>query len=264
MMPYSTSCMLTCSPRKRLLMERIRDLVIALTLLKQRLGKMALEGLWPPENRLVFSVDEVSDREVVEEACNMGLLSKQEERERTRQLFAAQAEGNAKLAFFHKSAQEKCAGEILAHLADSNPEELESRLSHCHNHARGTQHPIGSTLCIVDRNPHAARKILQRLMEIFGSESHSIIADYYREKLELDDTLKIQQFLEMCLSCNYEADCRGEFNHLLSNLFPMGKVYFLGISSSTALALGYYMENSQPGDIKSLTLRPIAHAGDIS
>ena len=113
------------------------------------------------------------------------------------------------------------------------------------------------------RNPHVARKILQRLMEIFGSESHSVIADYYNEKLELDDILNIQQFLEMCLSCNYEADCRGEFNHLLANLFPMGKVYFLGISSSTALALGYYMENSQPGDIKSLKLRPIAHAGDI-
>ena len=238
---------------------------ITLTLLKQRLGKMALEGLWPPENRLVFSADEVSDSEVVEEACNMGLLSKQEGRVRARQLLTkqtVQTGGNAKLIFFHKSAQEKCSGEYFAHLVDSNPEELEVRLAT----VTTMQEALSIQLVLrfaSGQNAHAARLILQRLMEIFGSESYSVIADYYEEKLELDDTLKIQQFLEMCLSCNYEADCRDEFNHLLSNLFPMGKVYFLGISSSTALALGYYMENSQPGDIKSLTLRPIAHAGDI-
>ena len=86
---------------------------IALTLLKQRLGKMALDGLWPPENSLVFSVDEVSDPEVVEEACNMGLLSKQEEWVRTRRLLtpqAVQTGGKPKLTFFHKSAQEKMWG----------------------------------------------------------------------------------------------------------------------------------------------------------
>ena len=225
---------------------------------------MALEGLWPPENRLVFSADEVSDSEVVEEACNMGLLSKQEGRVQARQLLTkqtVQTGGNAKLTFFHKSAQEKCSGEYFAHLVDSNPEELEVRLASITT----MQEALSIQLVLrfaSGQNAYAARLILQRLMEIFGSESHSVIADYYKKNLELDDSLKIQQFLEMCLSCNYEADCRGDFNHLLSNLFPMGKVYFLGISSSTALALGYYMENSQPGDIKSLTLRPIAHAGD--
>ena len=239
---------------------------IDLDLLKQRLGKMALEGLWPPENRLVFSTDEVSDQEVIAEACNMGLLSKQEAPIQTRQLFSRKhhvpSYGKGKLTFFHKSAQEKCAAEFFAHLVDSNPEELKSRL------ATVTTMKEALSIQLVLRfgsgqNRHAARKILQRLMEIFGSESHSVLADYYKETLELDDTLNIQQFIEMCLSCNYEADCRGELNNLLTDLFPMGKVYFLGISSSTALALGYYMENSQPGDIKSLTLRPIAHAGDI-
>ena len=239
---------------------------IDLGLLKQRLGKMALEGLWPPENRLVFSTDEVSDQEVVAEACNMGLLSKQEASVQTRRLFTRKHPvsnyGKAKLTFFHKSGQEKCAGEYFAHLVDNNPEELESRLAT----VTTMQEALSIQLVLrfaSGQNPHAVRKILQRLMEIFGSESQSIIADYYKEGLELVDTLKIQQFLEMCLSCNYEAHCRDEFNNLLADLFPMGQVYFLGISSSTALALGYYMENSQPGDIKSLTLRPIAHAGNI-
>ena len=233
---------------------------IALSLLKQRLGEVALKGLWPPENRLVFSVDEVSDSEVVEEACNMGLLSKQEEC--THKIFAAQAGRKAKFTFFHKMAQEKCAGQFLAYLAESNPKKLKARLAS----VTSIQDALSVQLVLrfaSGQNLHAAKKILQRLMKIFRSESHSVIDDYYNEGLELDDTLKIQQFLEMCLSCNYEADCLGEFNHLLANLFPMGKMYFLGISSSTALALGYYMENAQPGDIKSLTLRPIAHAGDI-
>ena len=239
---------------------------IDLGLLKQRLGKMALEGLWPPENRLVFSTDEMSDQEVVAEACNMGMLSKHEPRVQTRQLLTRKHPvpnyGKGKLTFFHKSLQEKCAGEYFAHLVDSYPEELKSRLAT----VTTMQEALSIQLILrfaSGHNPRAARKILQRLMDIFRSESQSAIADYYNEDLELDDTLKIQQFLEMCLSCNYEADCRGEFNPLLADLFPMGKVYFLGVSSSTALGLGYYMENSQPCDIKSLKLRPIAHAGDI-
>ncbi|XP_072045224.1 uncharacterized protein [Amphiura filiformis] len=89
-----------------------------------------------------------------------------------------------------------------------------------------------------------------------------MVEDYYREDLDLDDTLMIQQFLELCLSCNYEADHKERFTGLLGDVFLRGMVYFLGISSSTALALGYYMEHSQPGDIKSLKLRPIVHPGD--
>ncbi|XP_072045223.1 uncharacterized protein [Amphiura filiformis] len=57
-----------------------KEVGIDFTLLRQHLGKMALEGLWPPENRIVFSVNEVADPEVVEEACQMGLVSKQEMR----------------------------------------------------------------------------------------------------------------------------------------------------------------------------------------
>ena len=177
---------------------------IDLGLLKQRLGKMALEGLWPPENRLVFSTDEVSDQEVVAEACNMGLLSKQEARVQTRQLFTRKHVpnyGKGTLTFVHKSAQEKCAGAYFAHLVDSNPEELKSRLTT----VTTMQEALSIQLVLrfaSGQNPHAARKILQRLLDIFRSESHSLIADYYEENLELDDTLKIQPFLEMCLNCN--------------------------------------------------------------
>ncbi|XP_072044888.1 NLR family CARD domain-containing protein 4-like [Amphiura filiformis] len=241
---------------------------IDFTLLLQHLGKMALEGLWPPNNRIVFSVNEVADPEVVEEACQMGLVSKQEMRAGHKVLpiqgastSTAASSNTTKLAFFHKSAQEKCAGEYLANLADTKPEEFQSRLRSIST----IQEALSIQLVLrftCGRNPEAAQQILQRLVEIFRGIS-SMVEDYYQEEvLELDDTLMMQQFMELCLSCNYEAASNDRFTGLLEDVFVRGMAYFLGISSSTALALGYYMEHSQPGDIKSLKLRPIVHPGD--
>ena len=222
-----------------------------------RMGKMAVRGFWPPENRVVFLSDEASNTDDVEMACQIGLISKQESRQSV-----CSGRRQQTLTFFHKTCGEKCAGEYLASLADENPKELESKLLQLKtiSDALSIQYILQFTC---NSSANAAEMIMRRLIDIFMPEEGKLMIQYVTENLDFDVTLKIQGFIELVLKCNYEADHKATFNDVLNALVPRGNIFFLGISTLTAVALGYYMLHSRPGYIRSLTLRPSEHQGDF-
>ena len=242
-----------------------------------RMGKMALEGYWPPENRVVFSPGE-SNSEDIEKACKIGLLSKQESRPSIIKKSGRKPKQTT-LTFFHKTCGEKCAGEYIASFAEQNAEELKSRLSQL----KTVQDALSVRLILqfaCGSSTKAAALIIRRLMSIFHSDKSlgtPKIMMHIDETLELKETLMIQNYFDLCLRCNYEADCKAQFNDLLSGFFPQRKVkvdeqeqtvidlspiLFLGISAFTSVALSYYLSNSQSRHW-SITLRPAAHPCDI-
>ena len=241
-----------------------------------RMGKMALEGFWPPENRVVFTPGEMSSSDDVEKACKIGFLSKQESRP---SIIKTSGRKKTTLTFFHKTCGEKCAGKYLASLAKQNTEELKSKLSRL----KTVQDALSVRLILqfaCSSSTKAADLIIRRLTDIFNSDKSlgtQKMMMHTFERLELKETLMIQDFFDLCLRCNYEADCKAEFNDLLKGFFPVKpvlfdengqpastglSVLFLGISAFTSVALSYYLSNSQPGHW-SITLRPAAHPCDI-
>ncbi|XP_072048433.1 uncharacterized protein [Amphiura filiformis] len=224
-----------------------------------RMGKMALQGFWPPENRVVFSPDEASSANDVEMACKIGLISQQESSISV--MLDLTNRKQTTLTFFHKTCGEKCAGEYLARLADVDPKELSSKL----RMLKTVQEALSVQLILqfaCGSNIKAADMILHRLMDIYEPELRPIMSRYSDEKLQFEETLPVQNFIDLCLRCNYEGGAEDQFSGLLFDLFSGGNVYFFGISAFSAVALGYYLSHCQPDYIRSIKLRASGHNTD--
>ena len=209
------------------------------------LGQLAVEGLTPADTKLVFTENEVLEYcKCTEQACGMGIIR-----------LDRALEGGSNVQFFHKSAQEFCAGRYLSNHIDKlsayleEVETVEDALS------------VALVLTFASSQRSAARLIVEKLMEIYHEEIESDMTDFKREQLAFEDTRPIQAFIELCLECNYEADAGAEFGSILSDLFADGTVLFYGIPAKAATTLAYYIERCKP-TIRNLTLRPIAHASE--
>ena len=241
----------------------------------KHLGKSALKGLWPPQNDIILSLDDDTSPEVVLEAKAIGLISVNEAQESSQRLkfqkggmrrkVNPSATKSTVFTFFHKSGQEKCAGEYLASLAalpnQPSAESIESYLKGL----RSVQdaHSVQLILRFASgASPDAAGLILERLLEIFRSQLLPIIDQYYAETLDLERAQEVQLFVELCLRCNYEAEAGSRFLDLITELFPKGHINFLGLSAFTAVALQYFMLHASQHSIRSAILRPLAHIGD--
>lgn len=222
-----------------------------------QLGKMALKGMWPPENRVDFVGSEAPSKDIVNKACQLGLLNKQ----KRPTVLKLQTE-QVSLTFFHKTGGEKCAGTYLGKLATENAYELQKYLEGIEDVEQALS--VEMILQFASgENAQTADYILHRLMEIFRAGIQKRILEFCAEELyQLSDVLQIQHFIQLCLACNYEANQEGRFNSLLMDLFPDGKVFFLGIAAHTAETLAYFLANSRSGDIRFITLRPVTHIGD--
>lgn len=294
----------------------------------RKLGKPALDGIWPPENRLVFSTDELQEEVqpvIVEEASEMGLLSRQnlpsilaKETKASQPTkivvrniiavisivsavvfiaFAVYVEPDVAallfgtgplclsywmlwgcpqiirkppphivnkqqtITFFHKSAQEKCAGEYLASLAHQQPDQMQVYLNSVTTLKDALSiDPILRFAC--SASSEATRKILEKLLALYTTRISPWMTHFREEKLGLDDTRTIQQFVDLCLGCNYEADAKDEHSAKLTQLFPQKILNSLGMGSMSAVSIGYFMEHNRSDPIRSITLRPVAHIGD--
>ncbi len=165
--------------------------------------------------------------------------------------------GSNLVQFFHKSAQEFCAGKYL----QNNLKMLRSYLESVTTVKDAMR--VAPVLIFASRSTITAKVIIQKLLRIVKSSGVEL-QEYYAESLSLDDLLTIQQYIELCLDCNFEADANAEFVSALRDLFLSGEVLFYGISSRIALALAYFMRYCDRGAISSLTLRPVAHISDPS
>ncbi|XP_072021826.1 uncharacterized protein [Amphiura filiformis] len=206
------------------------------------LGELAVNGLTPTTTKIVFTEDEVKKlcgQKYLDQARGMGILCRR---------------GEHALQFFHKSGQEFCAGNYL----QNNPRKVASYLQNVNTVKDALS--IAPVLIFASRSKPAAKLIMQKLLSIFESEIPA--QKYYDEQLSFDDSRPIQQYIELCLECNFEADAKAEFVSTFKSLFVDGKILFLGISSKTTLALAYFMSYCDPGAISDITLCPIAIVSD--
>ncbi|XP_072048548.1 uncharacterized protein [Amphiura filiformis] len=210
------------------------------------LGEFSVSGLTPWATKIVFTEDEIKKscgEKCLEEALGMGIMCRRSEHMHA-------------LQFFHKSGQEFYAGYYLRH----HPSKLRSYLKKLKTVSDVLS--IAPVLLFASRLQSAAKMIIQKLMLLFKSEIDP--QTYYEDELSADETRPIQQYIELCLQCNFEADAKAEFVSILGDLFMEGEVLFYGISSKTAITLAYFMEYCDPVAIRGITLRPIAHVGDIN
>ncbi|XP_072048650.1 uncharacterized protein [Amphiura filiformis] len=211
-------------------------------LLYSHLGELAVNGLTPTTTKIVFTEDEVKKscgQKYLDQARGMGILCRR---------------GEHALQFFHKSGQEVYAGNYL----QNNHREVTSYLQNINTVEDALS--IAPVLIFASRSNIAAKLIMQKLLTIFESEIAA--QKYYDEQLSLDDSRPIQQYIELCLECNFEADAKAKFVSILRRLFVDGNVLFHGISSKTAIALAYFMSYCDPQAISDITLRPVAHVSD--
>ncbi|XP_072024285.1 uncharacterized protein [Amphiura filiformis] len=108
--------------------------------------------------------------------------------------------------------------------------------------------------CETETEP-AAGRIVEKLVTIFDEMDSD---RFYDEEMPFNETRPIQELIELCLACNYEAQSDLD----LKSLFPSGAVLFYGITTKAANALGYLMQSSNKPEFNQITLCPIAHATD--
>ena len=107
--------------------------------------------------------------------------------------------------------------------------------------------------------------ILQHLMMIVTSTLKDEMVEFYEDTLDDVDKAKVvQELIEMCLLCNYECSADGQFNTLLSGLFPLQKLQFLGVTPYTSAAIGYFLANiSEPITISTIKIIQLPQPGVI-
>ena len=206
------------------------------------LGKIATDGLTPTKTKLVFTEEELEKScgdETLNEARSMGIICKK---------------GDHLLQFFHKSGEEYYAGTHLS----NNLDNLSSYLKDVKTVKNVLS--VASVLTFAACSKPAAQMILGKLVEIFKSviQPH----DYYSEKLSFDETQTIQQLIELCLECFFEAkfEKADGLNQIMRDLFIQGNMLAYGIQSKSAMSLAYYMKQCDSQDVRNFTFRPIARA----
>ena len=247
-----------------------------------KLGQLGVSGLQVNSTKIVFTEQDivsVCGAEGLEQACNMGIVCQKGKR----------------YQFLHKSVDEYCSGVFLAKNQVKLCEYLEKI-----NKVRDALN-LGLVLVFSSASSTEGAEIISKqLVNIFSSDEQC--QKYYKEKeegeprrkrpvLSFDESLTVQQFIELCLKCNYEANAESRFTDTLGKLFEVPasereklrreilydditnddrygagycdgqRVMLYGVTAKTAITLGYYMKHSG-SKITRLDLTPSAHVTD--
>ena len=228
-----------------------------------QLGRCACLGLWPPENRLVFSYEEVKEItsiQCIEDGCKTGIISIEKEMPTFKTSTEDEIDAHKSIVFFYKSIQEKCAGEYLSHLANTQPDELIRKLQQLDTvQAYLSVQMILRFAC--GSSLKAAGFILEKLVEFAETKLQDEIREYHNSLEDPDISKTVQKFIEVCLLCNYESGSN-QFSQLLDNLFPIGKIQFLGLSPCVSDAVAHYLSCSKDRNwIKKIRIIQIPKPG---
>ncbi|XP_072017293.1 uncharacterized protein [Amphiura filiformis] len=101
----------------------------------------------------------------------------------------------------NKSAQEKCAGEYLSHLADINPDEIARKL----------------------QKFDSAQKCLGVQMVLRCARDSSLKATKANPPGDPFKANRVQEVVKTSLLCNYESGSSGQFRQFFAELLPTGK-----------------------------------------
>ena len=235
---------------------------INLTELVLKVGQVALTGLWSSsEDTLVFGSKEfvsLTSEETLRDGCRIGLLSVEQKSRGTivsllefEDDTTDRTDLNESVIFFHKSCQEKCAGEYLAHLVRTHLDQLKSNLQ-CLSSVNTCMRLEMILRFACGASSEAAAMILQRLMEVFKSEMSETFDLYYnissldnRRQLDPDVAKSIQKFIELCLQCYFESPSGTSAHEIIEDLFQDGHILFIGMSPYTSSAIGQYISRAK-------------------
>ena len=225
-----------------------------------RLGNVGVNGLTPKNTKLVFTKKEMADscgEQELTRAFSMGLVCPKGVT--TLQFFHKLVcpKGVTTLHFFHKSGQEYCSGVYLG----NHPDKLRSYLKDVKTLKNVLS--VAPVLIFASHTSEEAAEVIVETLISTAVNQEIKFEDYYAEKMSFEDVREIQQFIEVCLECAFEADLRGDCISCLEKLFANGSVLFYGISTKAAISLAHYLAYcSDPSVIRHVTLRPIVHTSD--
>lgn len=214
--------------RKRKASARLKmDIGVCL----KRLGKIALEGLISPDKKLQFSeVDFKKCPDVLQVACSVGLLIRQKAKTTSsRRMPRQESIPDHGITFFHKLAQEKCAGIYLSSMCTKQPKKFVQTLKDVYLLTRADEF----------------RYVLQ----------FACAEDLYTAKKILRHMPNITPYQKLALECNFESQSKTKSNKRLSKFFVSQRLFMTGRPSTYSFnALEYYLSNSEilsPDDVST-------------
>ncbi|XP_071503754.1 uncharacterized protein [Diadema antillarum] len=187
----------------------------------KRLGKIALQGLISPEKRLQFTAQDFKKcPDVFHAACAVGLLVRQKVcATGTQGAGGPETKSTEAIAFFHKLAQEKCAGIYLSSLCTKQPKRFVQTLKNVFILARAAEF----------------RYVLQ----------FACGEDLYTAKKILRHMPNISPYQKISLECNFESQSKIKSNKRLSKFFTTNRLFLTGRPSGYSFnALEYFLNNS--------------------
>ena len=226
------------APEKRLTLTRKslrssskHENVDMLSCLK-RLGRIALEGLISPEKKLQFTEEDFKKcPEMLHLACDVGLLSRQRSRPTgNRTTIRLDSKVNESVVFFHKLAQEKCAGLYLSSMCTTQPKKFVRTLKDVY--------------------------ILTKANEFRYVLQFACGEDLYTAKKILRHMATITPYQKLALECNFESQSGPKSFKRLSKFFTTERLFMTGKPSTYSYnALEYYLKHSlvllRPGELPS-------------
>ena len=226
---------------------RCKALIIILTLYLQEaihlLGGVAVKGITPNRSKTVFSGTEL------QRLCGIRCL------DLANSSGIVYDKGQNRQQFASKSVQDFFAGRHLA----NHPAELSTYLQDVHSVQDVFK--LDNIWKFAASSKRAAREILTKLVDVFESQLKRF--QFLDRHLSFDEIKIYQEFIELCLEINFEADAQGEFSPILKPLFRDGVVKFYGIPSKSATCLAYLMNHCDDRNfIRDIKIYPIAHPDD--
>ncbi|XP_071952141.1 NLR family CARD domain-containing protein 4-like [Antedon mediterranea] len=213
-------------------------------------GKIGLRGLEVDTGGLIFSLKDKDDPQkiAIKGACEIGIMHTLREEEDPDDPFMMTEE----VQFFHKSAQEKCAAIYLASLLEKDPTQFLKHLDMVKSVRKALDmHLLLKFTCA--ESYKAANLVLKKLGDIYKQYPQVTWETFYKGDLKIEEIKEMQQFLELCIGCYFEAEkYASKLACDMTTVFPEGRIRFTGISNYTAMSLAYLLKNT--GFIRHLEL----------
>ena len=224
-----------------------------------KLGKIALNALWPPNSHLVFDIQDIvkeSSESTVTDACLIGLLKSRKVmmfgKEQTTSPLPFITKKKPSIEFYHKTGQEACAGDYLTYLHNKQSHEFKAKMDAIDTVQKALDLKL-VLLAACGISEACTEKILQCLLKVYHQELEPKMTDYIKGKLDVEFSRQVQQLIELCLQCSFDGSPEGNFSQMILPLFPNGHAVFTGMSAQTAVAFQHMASHlKDPTSIKVL------------
>ncbi|XP_033099638.1 NLR family CARD domain-containing protein 4-like isoform X2 [Anneissia japonica] len=208
----------------------------------KKLGKLAFSGLM--QNKLIFEKNEFVDVNLLSNAYKMGLVLQSnpnimsDNDAETKTPVSEEGEESDYYDFFHKTFQEWFGARYLA------DKDIVAFKHLCEPVFTDINSCLDKELLLVflsGENCKVAGLVTSELVRVLLNCPY--LGDYNENKLALQKTRSMQEFIELVLKCNRESQSQGSLNDLLNKVFEKQCcARFTNITTSTLQAITYMLK----------------------